>query len=106
MNKAMQPLTAAALSFAVLAPAAWAGESNQAAAPKPPAGQSQQMDHGQMNHGQMDHGQMDHSQVKGMDHSQMKGMDHSQMQQMAPGKMDHGAMHKDAKPKTEGSDDR
>ncbi|WP_319000078.1 hypothetical protein [Metapseudomonas lalkuanensis] len=93
MNKSMQTLTAAALAFALLAPAAWAGQDDQTGHQKSPSS-----DAGQMNHGQMNHGQMDHSQMQGMDHSQMKAMDHS--------KMDHGAMHKDAKPKAESNDDR
>lgn len=80
MNKSMQPLTAAALAFALLAPTAWAGANDHATHQKAQSGEMQNMPHGQV------------------DHSQMKNMDHSQM--------DHGAMHKDAKPKTEGSDDR
>ncbi|MBD2839307.1 hypothetical protein ID144_19910 [Pseudomonas sp. JM0905a] len=93
MNKSMKSLTAAALAFTLLAPAAWAGQDDHAGHQKAPAGEAGKMDHGQMNHGQMDH-----SQMQGMDHSQMQNMDHS--------KMDHGAMHKDAKPKAESSDDR
>ncbi|MDT4882706.1 hypothetical protein FQZ97_1186830 [compost metagenome] len=90
MNKAMQTLTATALAFALLAPAAWAGDKQ-----KPNAADAQSM-----NHGQMSHGQMDHSQMQNMDHSKMQGMDHS--------KMDHGAMQQghDAKPKTDRKDDQ
>ncbi|WP_280286899.1 hypothetical protein [Pseudomonas sp. BN417] len=100
MNKAMQTLTAAALAFALLAPAAWAGDKQ-----KTNAADAQSMNHGQMSHGQMDHGQMDHGQ---MDHSQMQNMDHSKMQGMDHSKMDHGAMQQghDGKPKTDRKDDQ
>lgn len=96
MNKSMQTLTAAALAFALLTPAAWAGENDHAKHQNAQPGDMQNMPHGQMDHSQMQG--MDHGQMQNMDHSQMKGMDHS--------KMDHGVMHKDAKPKTENSDDR
>lgn len=82
MSKSLQTLTAAALAFALLAPAAWADEPQKAKA----------TDAQPMKHGQMDHGDMDHSQMQGMDH----------------GKMDHGAMHKEqgAKPEAERKDDQ
>jgi pentapeptide MXKDX repeat protein len=90
MSKSLQTLTAAALAFALLAPAAWADDQ-----PKAKATDAQPMNHGQMNHG-------------GMDHSQMRNMDHSKMQGMDHGQMDHGAMHKDqgAKPEAERKDDQ
>ena len=95
MSKSAQTLTAAALAFALLVPAAWAADKQ-----KPNAAAAQPMNHGQMDHGQMNHGQMDHSQMQNMDHSKMQGMDHS--------KMDHGAMQQghDAKPKTDHKDDQ
>jgi pentapeptide MXKDX repeat protein len=95
MNKAMQTLTAAVLAFALLSPAAWAGDKQ-----KPNAADAQSINHGQMSHGQMNHGQMDHSQMQNMDHSKMQGMDHS--------KMNHGAMQQghDGKPKTDRKDDQ
>ncbi|MFZ6045564.1 hypothetical protein ACFW0H_05520 [Pseudomonas sp. CR3202] len=90
MSKSMQTLTAAALAFALLAPAAWAGDDQKAKA----------ADAQPMNHGQMKDGQMDHSQMQNMDHSKMQGMDHS--------KMDHSAMQQghDGKPRTDRKDDQ
>ncbi|MCY1296214.1 hypothetical protein D9M68_951920 [compost metagenome] len=87
MSKSIQTLTAAALAFALLAPAAWADGQ-----PKARAADAQPMKHEQMNHSGMNHGQMDHGQMQGMDH----------------GKMDHGAMHKEqgAKPEAERKDDQ
>ncbi|BAN47415.1 hypothetical protein [Metapseudomonas resinovorans] len=95
MNRTMQTLTAAALAFTLLAPAAWAGENDHAGHEQARPDAARKMDHGQM-----DHGQMDHSQMQNMDHSKMQGMDH--------GKMDHGAMHQDqnARPKADNQDDR
>ncbi|WP_271411400.1 hypothetical protein [Pseudomonas sp. Q1-7] len=91
MNQSMQILGAATLALVLLAPAAWAGENDQAGQHNAHAGEPhKKMAHDQMSHGQMDHGAMDHSQMNGMDHS----------------KMDHGAMHKDAKPKADSNDDR
>ncbi|WP_103102901.1 hypothetical protein [Pseudomonas sp. LFM046] len=96
MSKHMQTLTAAALAFALLAPAAWAGNDQKAKAADPQS----------MNHGQMQG--MDHSKMQGMDHSQMQGMDHSKMKGMDHGKMDHGAMQQghDGKPRTDRNDDQ
>ena len=75
MNRSMQTLSAAALAFALLAPAAWASQDTHVEHQKAQAANGQPINHGQM-----------------------QNMDHS--------KMDHGAMHKDAKPKAESNDDR